>query len=425
MRFYIKDNILYSTNKENIKIYNIEKLSETSYEGSDFFTNNKAIITKINEIIETPKEISVCSQIKNFDSIKNQIKNLDKKNIKKVKKNDYEFIEITNSLEIFEMLKDNLKFSEKYKKCKNVLEEYLQEVKNLEKVKEDKFNLEIGELKLNIKNKKNEIDKYKEKNIFKIEKKLKEKERVREKINLNISNLNNEIKLNLNEKNPKELEEKLKEKEKIEKDIDSKEFEILLIKGKNEILEKKIQLGKIKSPNVILMILTLGLIYWTKFSNIKYQIINNELKITKIKEKKLRNDVKLKKISKEIDNLNSIIKEKSKSTKTKNDILTKKISELEIEDKNNTDEIKTITSELKPHYEEIEKINSEIEKINFNITIVEDLKSNYMKNSSKEIERKIGKIENLQKQELEKADNLSKSISNQKIKLKGDLIITM
>ena len=134
MKYYIKNHIIFSDKTIKIKILNkIDDIEIPQIDKNlDYSIVNKNLINKINKIKENNlKNYSIIEPIKNIQKIKETINN-NKKNLKKVTSNNYDFIEKTSSLEIIDTILNSIKNLD-INTLKNKIDNYLKHSKNNER----------------------------------------------------------------------------------------------------------------------------------------------------------------------------------------------------------------------------------------------------------------------------------------------------
>ncbi len=475
--FYIKDGLVFNSESILIEIPNKDLLSKcisilNTFDYNESISENnlnetvnwEEIINKnsklLNEIKLLNKEfqfkkIEVSSLIENFKDIKNKIElKLKSKKFIQPKVDNYRFIEITSSIIIldqiikeynFEVIKDNINidlFNEDSInfKLENInlnnnrsqkfflFEEIYNFLNNLnhqqkyEKKYEDYLNEEIT---YNKNFKKNIEDKISE-NIKYLDKFQEEINKIEIKYESNTEKLKK-----LKENNSNNIENQIeKEIDSINKNISKEEFKIKkyknnieFIKNRIRIIKNKIKMGKSKCPNPILMIVTLGLIYWFKSSLCKYKEIYLENKINQINEDIIiskKNILSLKEKERiKIDELNEL-KLKLKIENTNKNKLEKEI----IEKLNKLNKDNEIThSKLDSIKENITELEIELDKITTKIELLNNKIIFFKNNSSKEISKIVINILKKNFSILENILNKKNSLEKQRIKFEGEAII--
>ncbi|MCA9459945.1 MAG: hypothetical protein KC550_05345, partial [Nanoarchaeota archaeon] len=289
--FFLKNSQVFSNKTRKLQI--IKEIPEFSLENKDLnlFENNHRIIKKLQWIIEEDrKTLPIGGEIQNFSQIREEIekkfndKKLKKKYFSKPKEDNYEFIEKTTQIEILEQIhktinnKDliNLKNEiNEYIKKKQLLEnekinDLKKQIKSLEdKIKElEKLIQIITKEEIDILNKKSSEHKKEIENLSKKKDKLQEKldyEGKQDNISIYIDKLENKFK-------------------NIKFKIEENKLEIKILKTKVSNLDDEIKMGKKKCIKPISFILTLGLIYWTSYSDCKHYKIKLHTKANKIIE---------------------------------------------------------------------------------------------------------------------------------------------
>lgn len=306
-KYFIKNKKVYSEKTIKFKFYNKdilnnnlnekgEKYNFDYFESKNPIINNKIILEELNRIKlkiknDELKTIEISKPIEKTILNKIQSEDFQKEKLKKVKNDNYKFIEITSvDFIIKQILDEILNNLNNVKIIKDKLKNYFLKFEN------DEIRI-INELSNQIEIKKNLLN---EKSSQKNEK-LKEIKLIDEKINSNIEKIE-ELTFSLNNinknKNLYELE-KLNEKKnnlnqknsKLKFNIEENEIKIEIIKSKINLINDKIKMKKKKCINFIYLFLTLGLIYWTKYSTCKYKKIKLNIQIDKIKSKQLETRV--------------------------------------------------------------------------------------------------------------------------------------
>lgn len=192
----------------------------------------------------------------------------------------------------------------------------------------------------------------------------------------------------------------------IKKEIDALTFEketlnfdIELLRAKLKTLKNEKKLGITKKVSPTALLLTLGLIYWTKYATITQQITSAHLKILKKEEKishiKKKIFILEHKQETQQKEFSSYAKELSKEQET----LANKIEEVELQISNNSKEIKTLEKELEKAHKQLEPLKTEIaskkekiQKITAEIEKLEIATKEHAFNTIKEIEEKHKKL---------------------------------
>lgn len=427
-RYYIKENRVYSGLTENIKIpEDIQIFNFEENKSKNIYVKNKSILEKLEEILENieknKKEITISGEIKNFEKIKNKILELEtQKQLNKPEDSDYDFIEKTSQLEIIEQILNSINIS-KLNLLKKNMHEHIKRTSSeeIEKMSELKELLDIEKSKLS-----------------KIEKEKKDLETTNESLREEINKADKKIEENVNKKkqltSDDEKDEKLVEldgkkkkiaikEEKIKFLIEDNKFEIGIIESKIATIKDEIKMGNNKCINWILMILTLGLIYWTKYSDCRYKVIYLNSKKNRIKEKIAKLQKKENQLKRDIE---KIIEKEEGGVKT--DIkrefeIKKNLEEIDKKIKLLQMQIQTNQHEIDENYKKIHKLDSKNEdKIKERLMELKVLKEEYDKYSTKNIEKIITKIEDKIIGEINKMKIIKENIQNQKIDLNEEWI---
>jgi hypothetical protein len=376
-KFYIKDKKIFSDKYEEIFI--TEKYDSILPDENENLIEDRKIIYNFLNNNKKIKKIKTFGLIKNYEKILNIIKTNNIK-IEKIQENEkYDFIEKTSQIEILEQIINNYDMHDLIL-IKKELEKRLNKKANEEEKK-------IKEIRDNLNKNKNELEKesskkrnFEKENINILEKNIIEEEKKIEKLFKKKNELEEVfIEKEENVQIEKELI-KLKEKEDRNKYlIEESKLQIEILKAKLNQVEDKIKMGETKCLSLVSMFLSLGLIYWSKYSdckNLKFRLKN---RISKENEKNLYREKKILKISNEIKlkhyNLkiknSQFIKIQEKSQEKLNEIdkqinKSKKIIETQREklkeNKIKLEKITKLIDNLKEKIEKIEKINSEFER---------------------------------------------------------------
>lgn len=421
--YYIRDNLIFSSNQTDVEYIFIDETIENNFDKKNLIDSNSKILKKLNEIKKLKKTIMIKGIVDDYKQIKEKIENSNKENIQGAKEGDYKFIEITSSIEILNQFLKEIKNNTKFKVFKSDVFEYLKLTTKPFIDKKIKIEKTLENVKNSLEEITNEYDKFKKENLEPITKQIqelteKEKKLEEEKENLNINNSNPKID-KINKQNNKI---QFKNKKTINK-IEKLEFEIQILKEQIKIYEEKINLGINKSANPILLILTLGLSYWTKSSDIKYKIVNAHIEIANKKEKKLNLNLKLNKLKNETIKNSEKIEKQNETNQEKQKEKINKQNEIEDDIAKTQNEILNLKLQIE---EQKPKENKILEKIDKIAQLENDTKFEYNlleKNSPKIIREKIKELEDTFKKELENIQEIKNQIQNQKTTIDGEKII--
>ena len=211
-----------------------------------------------------------------------------------------------------------------------------------------------------------------------------------------------------------------------EEQINEYKFNIKLLKNKIKELSLEKKTGKKKYYNwinTIFMILTLGLLYWTKYTNINYFLLIYKKKILKFEEKIVRLQNKIEKLKSKLksyqEKYNKEIGEEKKIIIEKTEIEINKItSKLEII----TNKIKNLQKNIKKEDIKINAFDKNISKVENKLIELEAQKTQIEKYSYKKVEKAIKDlIENIKEKEKELIE-ISDKIKSQKTEINGEFI---
>lgn len=427
-KYYIKENTVFSDLKETIYIpENIELFNFEDNKSKNIYIKNKTILENLDKILENleknKKEINVSGEIKKFPECKKII--LELKTQKKLTKpdlDDYEFIEKTSQIQIIEQLLNSIDLS-KLEILKKVTNEYIKKISGDEKEKYSQIeeDLSIEKSKLNkIEKEKKDIEDINESlklEISKSDKKI--SEFVDRKKQLTCDDEKDEKIVELNDKKNKIL---LKE-EKIKFKIEDNKFEISIIESKIATIKDEIKMGNCKCLNWFLMIISLGLIYWTKYSDCKYKIISLNSKKNRIKEKIAKIQKKENILKRDIEKITQKEENGTKIDVKREFEIKKSLEDIDKKIKIEQKKMELNQQKIDENFKKIHKIDSKNEdNIKNRLIELKVLKEEYDKYSTKNIEKIILKIENKIKIEIEKIQNLKNNLEKQKIDIKDEWI---
>ncbi len=426
--FYIKNKLFFSDNKEEIEIYpeidNINILGDHS----NFLNKNKEIIQILEDYIKKqPKRISVFGVYKNHKKVSEELEKKFKQNKSKFKKpslDDYNFMEKTSQIEILNQLINQSNYKDKLEDMKNKIQTYSNAIKSEEAEKTKQLNEQIEMEEEKLEQKKRDKKIYEEEKIVWLEEKILETEKQIER------NLEKKEKLekvyhesDAEKKSKKELISAEQKIEKTKFQIEDNKIAIEIIKAKVSQINDRIKMGKKKCIKPIPFILTLGLVYWTEYSDCKHIKFTLEEKANKIKEKNLVLEKKIHRLEHELDTKrkasNQLLQEFNKLQEDTN----KKIEELEKENRNNEKEIEKLKRKLDENGKELEKKRKEIEDAQKDLTKILSVKLEFDENSTEKMVKQTKEIEKKIVISIEKMKEIKQLLENQKINLEGEWIV--
>ncbi len=426
--FYIKGRRLFSKEKKKIEFFDFARLEKVSYESDDFEFNNSCIIKVLDEIALNPKKISFYGLISDFERVSKMVEKVwkeDKKKFVKAKDDDYIFAEITSSIEILEAFENQLKEDDERRQViEKRLREYVDGVKRLEHDKVEGLKLEIRNLESEKKGIITEKESFYNDFVKPLDSQLSENEESLEELQGERDDLGKERgiedKVSLAKDKIRDLS---LEKKRISSKLESLEFDVKVLKERINIFNRKRKLGIRRVPNVWLMFLTLGLIYWTKFSDIDYRINVLHIKVAKIREKILKVSVLVSRKEKEIDELRMNMEEfeadKSKEVREKKEKaleLDKKIRKFKIE-------IDTIVKEIESLRDNLKSFDKKIEEIEFKVDKVKHTRDKFYDNSSLVILDRLGSLNEKQGSSLREIKETKEKLKRQSVKIPKDCIL--
>lgn len=425
MKIFVYENKVYSDKKEKISFLNIEQtnLDDIILSGN-ILNNNKLIIDILEKNKNNFKEFEIYGLIDNFEETEMKIRKIwnEKNNskIKKIDEPDYEFMEKVSAPEILEQLIAVAENDENLKILKNRIKEYLDKNNPRENSKLNTIEEEIDKVVKEILETDDEIKKFENEEINLRKIKIKEIEKTIENLKLKKEKTNKEIERLFIDKDEQEKVKKLeKEIIKLKNKKEDFEIEIKIINSKIATLKDKIKTGSTKCSNPWLMILTLGLIWWTRFSDCRYKINRLHLKISNIKLKILENEKKSKKLERDIEEFSDRQKERHLSNSKKEEKLNNDLEQLEQELTNENKELDKNQRELELKIKEMDKLSKKKQDFIERKNSIEKIKEDHLKNSLTKIDEKMNELE---KKYYEKVNELLKykeQIEKQKINIKG------
>ena len=427
--FYIKDRRLFSKQREEIEFFDFGGLDKVLYDSDDFASCNSCIIKVLDEIVLNPKKISFYGLISDFEKVCSKVERMwkeDKKKFIKVKDDDYTFAEVTSSVEILEVYENQLKKDDKsIQIAQKRLREYVDSIKESEQRKVEGLSLEICDLESEKDGAISEKESFYNDFVKPQDSQLSENEKSLEELHKERDDLEKEGGMEDKDSLAKDRVRDLSlEKKEISSKFESLEFDVKVLKERINILNRKKKLGVRRVPNVSLMFLTLGLIYWTKFSDIDYRINVLHIKIAKKKEKILRVSVLVSRKEREIDELIKSIKEfeanKSKEVKERKEKareLDKKIREFKIE-------IDMIVKEIDSLRDNLKSFDKKIGEIEFKVDEVRHIKEKVSENSSSVILDKFRCVNEKQRSSLKKIKEAKERLKQQRVKIPRDCVLS-
>ena len=419
MKYYIKNNLIFSDETATIKI--IDKIKDIEIPNtkniSNSFVSNRTLIKEIENILtNSGKNYKISKPINNIDKIIKDIKSK-KKELKKITSNDYIFLERTSAVEIVDTILSSIKNSN-INNIKLKIENYIKTIKT----QEDNKYAQINE---SIEIEKNKISQTKEKKSQILEtSKIKEIEKLENKKNEIDSKISQLKSYNTSHNKQDDYISNLKEKqEEINIKNQDYKFQIKLLKNNIKTLKIDLKLGKKKHfnwINGIFMILTLGLIYWTKFTDIKYFILMYQKKIVKYEEKITILENKNLKLKNQLSKIKD-----NKDSKQEKQEQENKINSLKNELDKINNNIKTYQEKVKKEDSKLNIYDKNITKIESKIIELESQKQEFNKYSYKKLEEILNKLIEYKKTQEENLEKIKQKIKTQNIDINGEFIFEM
>ena len=278
------------------------------------------------------KNIEIKATITNFDLLCEKIeKEIENKNFELIDENDYNIISAYSQKELLLSLFESIHEKDIIETEENIKQYFKIHNKEFIKIK-NKEEENIKKLEQNLTKQREEISKFKKKTLDLIEKEIKNEEGLLLKLSSEKKEHENIFNLIKDKEVAPEIQKKLSEKEKkINFKIKQLKLDEKLYKAKILTLKNNLKSKKYKTINPLSFIVTLGLIYWTKYSDTKYHILKSENNINKIKEKEILFEKELTTISEELTTIQEKTIEKLKEITKKEDLLQKKIEKIEKE----------------------------------------------------------------------------------------------
>ncbi len=411
-KYFISDNIIYLSEKESFEYVNFKDFDKF---------NNEMKLKDILEFLQNKKTIFFSKPIENYLEVKTKIENLEKDKIKNPQDDDYEYLETTSSIQIIEQLIKVLKEYNLETIEKNILEifEGKRKIDNSKKLNIEKEielnNSELNKIKTELEKIENKELKLLEKEISQKEEEILKLEKKKEKLEPSSSFFSRGNKL-------KKIEKKIKE---LKNNIEDLEIEIKIVIEEIEIFKKRLKNGEYKHLNPLLVILTLGLIYWTKHSDIKHIIGKLTIEIAKKKEKILRLQKKISHLQRDFDFHNEKIKEENvKKYKTEEKSLSEK-EEIEIEIKEIEKSLEKVNLEVEKKSLEVSSLEKQVSEREDALINLESLKEKLLESDSFKIETEIEITKEKIKQEIKDLEEIKDKLSSQNTILKGNLILNI
>jgi hypothetical protein len=419
-RILLFENTIYSMKSkilsiENTTNYNLEIQSQKKP-----FDNLQEIYQYLNKP-PSYKEIEIKGVLLNFDQILPKIKEkISLNEEKEIDENDYEIISTYSQKELLTSLYESIS-TENLEDYKHKLLPYLQKHKPelLKSLSNQEKN--VNKIETTLQKQRTEISQFKKKTLSLIEKEILNEEKVLEKLSLEKKEHEKIFHLIQDKEENSNYEKKLKQKEKqISFTIKQIKLDEKLFKAKISTLKNNLKAKKYKTIEPLSFFFTLGLVYWTSYSNTKQVILRYENKINKLKEKEILLEKEVSYISEERDILQDKNIDRLKEITKKEDELQKNIEKLEkeidkqkkniekkydIRKKNEVEynllieQENVISKEYIQQYEELKKMNLISLEENF-ISLIDKIIMR-QHNQKKEIKEMIQSIEH-QKFEYEK-----------------------
>lgn len=415
MRYFIRDGNIFSSDITEISIMKLpDDISINT--NHDPTSCNRNIIEKLDKILKNKKKVRVSGLLEKVPQAEDLI-------ISEIK-DEIEFMEKTSQMDILEQLSKNLEGEQILEKYEKLLLKVAEENKVTQQAKISQLEEDISEL-----DKRKKILR-KEKSTLKDQMLTKNLER--KDIEFDLKKRNEDI-LEIRKERPSILlayynrkSEKIRKKiKRLETNIKSINYEIEILQTRGDSLREKLKLGKKKNPHSAFLILTLGLSYYNRKSDIRYQLSHIAILINKNKE--------------DIININQkITRLKTRLSILEDDIL-KKEEKRASRKKESEEKIKNLQKITHTLVEDLKKTNIEIEKISQKIgsktkkerdlnTRIQNLKEKIKGHHTYSSEKLLEKFEKL-KEQREKEKNEIKTLlermRTQKINIKGNHIANL
>lgn len=324
-KIIIYDSIAYSS-----KAFEYNIIKEINYEFPKEFSEDK--LKTLKKLLSNPplKTIEIYEFIQNFKEEKEKIR--EKINSKKAKildEENYELIPIYSQKELLNSIILSITNTDLEKLEQLIIkyfEKYQKEYDKLKNKKEEKISI----IEINLKKIRKDILQFKKKILDTLEEEIISEEKILKQLQQE-KGKHEEIFYLIKEKDESTtVEREIEDKEKrLRFKIKNLSLDEKLYKAKISTLKTNLKSKKFKTIEPIPFILTLGMIYWTSFSDTKNIILKYETKINKLKEKEIHLEKKIEEILEKKRILKEENLEKLKEITKKEDILQKKIHELE------------------------------------------------------------------------------------------------
>ncbi len=426
--FYIKNNTIFSSKPTELELFNHIEHFDIPDE-INFLKNNKHVLEKLNSnISKINKKIPISGIIENYEETKTKVEDLyknKKSNFKKPQDDDYTFIEKTSQIDIIDQLIKTSESQDIIDLKKNIFQ-YIETTKEQEARKNKTLNEQIKEENEKLRKEEEYLEKYKRENIFILEEKIKEEEKQIK----TFSDKKRKIEeLFGSKKQISKIEEQiLKTEEKIERleyKIEENKLEIEIIKSKISQIDDKIKLGNKKCTRIIPLLLSLGLIYWTKYSDCRYAKMLLHEKIGKIHEKNLLIEKKIHKLKSYLDQKKKQSKKTNIEESKKQDQINMQIEELDEKIKTKEGLIKHAKEEINSKQDKIKHFNENLDSIKLRLKDLENIKHEFEQNSSQKIKEAIENIQTIRESKIERVTKIKKQLENQKTLIDGEYIVEL
>lgn len=423
--FYVKNFLIFSEDKEEITLYSAPEALLSTH-SPDLIHNNRQIFEQL-ENIETghSRKLEVSGRIARKD-LKIILENIEKSKEKhEPESSDYVFLEKTSQLDILEQLLTNLP-DKTLTVFVDDVKAYIEGTKRNEDLILDALKTKTEQLQTKLKTIGEEKRDYQKKELDSIKKKreLEEKhisqlEEKREKLEVAFSKEDEELE---NVRQQKTIEKKLHKLRFKSEDINIK---IKIFKAKITSLNDRIRLGQKKVIRPILFILTLGLIYWTSFSDCSYVKALYQGKVNRQQEKLLILQRKMLKLRNDLEELKQEEQEKQKERVKSNRSSEKTRENLEENIKESANQIKELKKEEEEKEKWVKKYEDEERTVHEHLKEEENTMKQYEEYSCKNIQKKLEELLSKEQETISLIKELKKDISEQKTKVKGDWIIKL
>ncbi len=420
-KIFIKGNIAYSNEEkvflipqkiETLRINNDEKhLFETAKRISDFLEKQK----------DNNKEFKISGKFENFEKIKEKIEILEKEKLKKPEDSDYEFIEKTTQIEIIEQILTSIDETE-IDEIKSEMELVLKTLKQSQDNRISTIEQQI-EVENTKKTKILQAKKQEEKNILEpLREELKTMENRQKSLLEKEGKLSSlmEKKEDNGPENPYEIQMKI---DKLQANIENNLMEISILENKISTLNERIKLGKKKNVSPLEFILTLGLIYWTPYSECRYQAGRLKLKILKLKEHNLKAKKKIYNFEKENEFKKKKNSEMVKQNEKKKEDIIRELNEINKENQKLNKNIESQRKEIEKGEKSLIRFDKDINEINERIIDLESVKEEVEKYNISVIENKFAELKKERVDVKIELEDYKKALQNQRVEIDGEWII--